>query len=1412
MTYQADINQFETLFVNRYNANKPIFTDTDPNKTFNVDHGYHRYPITSGYLGLFLATGKIEYMQTCVDWCHQWMDDGVDLDPSWDAYGYKDWVTPYQVVDTPYAPTYYNHTHYEWRAAANIGMVLHYILDANLTQYDSFKAKAVVFLEKHVVEKWWYTGQAFETGHPSRIGNQNTASMHMSSRQCMYISALYRITGKDQYLDYLSGHYKLIVGGLKYDSATDSYWFPYNYDLTEPSDTSHGNDLIIMLTHLYNLGIDIDGTLTEQTIQRLVNGLSRVIFPASENQFSKYTDGSGGYGEYAAKYNWAFAWLAQYDATLYERYKTYALSSTITDLPSHEGVVSVWGTLAGAAAILSDANAATYQADINQFESLFLAKYNASKPIYSDIKTGKKLGSSEGYNRRPITQAYIGLWKGTGKIEYLQNCVDWYDKFIDDGEDLDPDWDTFGYNDWWSYYRNNNMPANYPQGPTAIVDGVERYILYTDYETRCNAGLGDLMHILLDHPELTQYAYFLPKAAAHISKHVWEKYWRDGQSYASGHPALIMNQGTHSQDLMSRWAIYASAMHRYTGEARYLEFLENPLWYPRTIEGSWYEPSTDSQWFETNVTIHTVTTPVYDVGHCNDLYWGWLTCHKYGYTLNGLLTDQFIERCRNGLEFVFFPESDNLFRHLCDGGGSKVQDVYTLNVAGALHLANDRPAVYERAKTSLLSAGSLDVLSHTETVLNVYGALAYVAAELRDSDSGSAPNPTTSESIPKDAWSLLFVDSEEVVGEDGAAINAFDGNTTTIWHTQWYSSSPAHPHEIQINLGARYDIDGFRYLPRQTETNGIILDYEIYTSIDGVSWGSPVAVGTWAGDSTEKEVLFAAVTGQYVRLVALNEVNSSAYTSAAELNVLGALSPVIAPVLDPIGNKSVNETSLLSFTVSAANVISFTLDDQSVALGMGINPSTGGFIWTPTEAQGGLTPSVTIVATGEDGLTDSETIVITVNDVNSAPILSPIGSKSANEGTTLSFIVSAVDYDISSDTLVFSIDDQSMAKGMSINSSTGAFSWTPTEAQEGVAFPVTFTVTDSGVGNLTDIEAITITVNETNAAPVLATISNKSVDEETNLAFTATATDHDIPVDSISFSLDSSSIEFGMSIDANTGVFNWTPTEAQGGMVTSVTITATDSGAGNLSDSETFVITVNEINVAPTFGPFSTQSLNKSEVYAGSFAATDHDLDAITYSYSNMPAGLTGNASTGEVTGIPTESGDKILTVSANDGHTVVSKDILFEIMDIDHPIVFNQYSPRGLVRDEYYSAFIIATDADGDAIEYSHVNLPAGLTGNSATGEISGTPSNVEKVTATITATNVGNSLSQDVVFDVTDAGLINEISIRVALSIKIPGEDAMLDSEITYSFPDVDHNLSTGDERTITVASTVITPIEKN
>ncbi len=320
----------------------------------------------------------------------------------------------------------------------------------------------------------------------------------------------------------------------------------------------------------------------------------------------------------------------------------------------------------------------------------------------------------------------------------------------------------------------------------------------------------------------------------------------------------------------------------------------------------------------------------------------------------------------------------------------------------------------------------------------------------------------------------------------------------------------------------------------------------------------------------------------------------------------------VAPILAVIGNKSVNEQALLSFTATAtdqdvpAQALTFTLDAASITAGMSITPG-GVFSWTPTETRGGATYPVTITVTdnGTPILSDFETFNITVAEVNVAPVLAVIGNKSVNEQALLSFTATAIDQDVPAQTLAFTLDAASIAAGMSITSG-GVFSWTPTETRGGATYPVTITVIDNGTPIMSDFETFNITVAEVNVAPVLATIGNKSVNAQTTLSFTATATDQDVPAQTLAFTLDAASIAAGMSITSG-GVFSWTPTVAQSGITYPVTVTVRDNGTNpaSLSDYETFNITVTgqtgsaSVTVSPSTVQYSDQVTFTARITGG---------------------------------------------------------------------------------------------------------------------------------------------------------------------------------------------------------------------
>jgi hypothetical protein len=184
-----------------------------------------------------------------------------------------------------------------------------------------------------------------------------------------------------------------------------------------------------------------------------------------------------------------------------------------------------------------------------------------------------------------------------------------------------------------------------------------------------------------------------------------------------------------------------------------------------------------------------------------------------------------------------------------------------------------------------------------------------------------------------------------------------------------------------------------------------------------------------------------------------------------------------APVLTNPGNKSVDESAALTFTVLATDPDgdSLTYSADNTPSGASFNPTTRTFSWTPSYTQAGTYPDIRFSVT-DGALVDSENITITVNNVNLAPVLSAIGNKSVTEGQLLTFTVSATDPD--GDSLTYSANNT--PAGSSFNGTTHVFTWTPASGQVGTYANVRFAVTD---GALTASENITITVSASAQPP-----------------------------------------------------------------------------------------------------------------------------------------------------------------------------------------------------------------------------------------------------------------------------------------------------------------------------------------
>ncbi|KAL8652816.1 MAG: hypothetical protein Q9210_002465 [Variospora velana] len=167
---------------------------------------------------------------------------------------------------------------------------------------------------------------------------------------------------------------------------------------------------------------------------------------------------------------------------------------------------------------------------------------------------------------------------------------------------------------------------------------------------------------------------------------------------------------------------------------------------------------------------------------------------------------------------------------------------------------------------------------------------------------------------PRTGWTIT-ADSFQPGNE---ATNVLDGNTGSIWHTQYSPTNAALPHAITIDMKKIIDVNGLTYLPRQDASmNGNIGQHKIEVemffrnvsvtaliedqlSSDSSTW-TTLAFGTYYDDKSLKTTPFTTTPARYVRLTAQTEAGGRGpWTSAAEVNILSAAAYTApAAIYDP---------------------------------------------------------------------------------------------------------------------------------------------------------------------------------------------------------------------------------------------------------------------------------------------------------------------------------------------------------------------------------------------------------------------------------------------------------------------------------------------------------------------------------
>jgi Ca2+-binding RTX toxin-like protein len=445
--------------------------------------------------------------------------------------------------------------------------------------------------------------------------------------------------------------------------------------------------------------------------------------------------------------------------------------------------------------------------------------------------------------------------------------------------------------------------------------------------------------------------------------------------------------------------------------------------------------------------------------------------------------------------------------------------------------------------------------------------------------------------------------------------------------------------------------------------------------------------------------------GSYSVTVEVSDAGQPQLTSSRQFTVT-AREVNDASVVTPLAPRTVAEHAAMQVQVIASDPEQGQLKYALAAgapVGMSIHADTGLLSWTPGEVTGGSTFTVSILVsdTASPPLTTAVYLTVNVTEVDDVPLVPAFMPLVVNELATLNYVVSASDPE--NEALSFRLVG-AIPNGLSIHPQTGRLSWTPTEADGPGTYQIMLEVSDTGPDVRVTSLLFGVQVLEANTRPTLPAAAPVSVRTGQLLEVQFTATDDDLPANSLRYSL-LGPVPAGLSIDSMTGLLRWTPTTTQV-REHSVTIGVVDDGTPIRSHSQVLKINVILANQAPTNITLASNSVAENSLggIVGTLSvddpdATDSHIFAVSDSRfevaENMLRLKPGISLNYEAT--PTVS----LDVTAIDaGGLSFTKSVSFLVADVNEPPTSIELSANTVVENVVGANVGTLTTGDPDVNE----------------------------------------------------------------------------------------------------------------
>lgn len=458
------------------------------------------------------------------------------------------------------------------------------------------------------------------------------------------------------------------------------------------------------------------------------------------------------------------------------------------------------------------------------------------------------------------------------------------------------------------------------------------------------------------------------------------------------------------------------------------------------------------------------------------------------------------------------------------------------------------------------------------------------------------------------------------------------------------------------------------------------------------------------------------------------EVRATNAAGTGRRNVLITIGDRI-PVITSASDSTADVQKPYSFQFRASGNPSLWLLSGALPAGVTLNTQTGRLSGTPTV---GGTFTVTMRARNATGTSASQSFTLTVRNI---PTVTSSGNTGGTVGQPFAYRIVANNNPTSYSYI------GTLPPGVRFTSGTGTFSGTPTVADQWTIEVRAANAAGTGRKNLI------ITIRD--RIPLITSGNAHTVNIRQAFSYQLQATGNP------TLWLIEGSLPQGVSLNAQTGLISGTPTSIVGG---TYILTLRARNASGTSAPKTFALVVRDV---PSITSLTTANGTVGGTLSYRITATSAPT---SYSYSGtLPPGIQFASSTATFSGRPTSAGEWNIQLRATNPAGTGTRNLRITITGGAVPVVTRAEDFSGYIR----KALSYQLRANNSPTSWLISGaLPSGVTLNTGTGLIAGTPTVAGEFTVTIRARNTsGNSAPKTLTLTVVDVPRITSSDTATGL-----------------------------------------------